>query len=63
MNIRVGDSVIMKKSHPCGSARFVVLRTGLDLKLKCCGCDHIIEGERCKLERKIKSVEKIQENV
>ena len=63
MNIRVGDSVIMKKSHPCGSARFIVLRTGLDLKLKCCGCDHIIEGERCKLERKIKSVEKIQENV
>lgn len=63
MNVRLGDIVIMKKPHPCGSARFIVMRTGLDMKLKCCGCNHIIEGERCKLERKIKSVEESVDNV
>lgn len=63
MQFNVGDRVIMKKPHPCGSAEFTVLRTGLDLKLECAGCGRVVEGERFKLERKIKRVESKTEDV
>ena len=63
MQFTVGDRVIMKKPHPCGSTEFTVLRTGLDLKLECAGCGRVVEGERFKLERKIKRVESKTEDV
>ena len=34
MDIRLNDILTMKKAHPCGEKRWVVLRTGADL-----GCD------------------------
>ena len=40
MDVKVGDILLMKKNHPCGSARFVVLRSGMDFKLKCEKCGH-----------------------
>ena len=38
MDISVGDILVMKKNHPCGSNRFLVLRVGMDFKLRCQGC-------------------------
>ena len=38
MDFSVGDIVQMKKSHPCGSAQWEILRTGIDFRIKCCGC-------------------------
>ena len=32
MDVQVGDILEMKKPHPCGSRRFLVLRSGMDLK-------------------------------
>ena len=63
MLIRVGDRVIMKKPRPCGSAELTVVRSGLDLKLECRGCGRVVEGERFRLERKIKRVESVSEDV
>ena len=40
MDVQVGDILTMKKKHPCGSAEFSVLRSGMDFKLKCRGCGH-----------------------
>ena len=37
MDISVGDILVMKKNHPCGSNRFLVLRVGMDFKLRCQG--------------------------
>ena len=36
--IAVGDEVEMRKPHACGANRWVVVRTGADLRLKCCQC-------------------------
>jgi hypothetical protein len=47
----------MKKSHPCGSNRFEVLRTGVDFRLRCVGCGHEVMTPRVKILRFIKSVE------
>ena len=58
MDIRVGDVLTMKKEHPCGSAKWQVLRTGADFRLKCLGCGHEVFGARLKFEKNIKKVER-----
>lgn len=58
MNIEVGDILNMKKSHPCGSSRWEVLRIGADFKLRCLGCNREVMGPRAKFEKNTKDVEK-----
>ena len=43
MDIRVNDILVMKKPHPCGEKRWLVLRTGADFRLRCLGCGHELE--------------------
>ena len=51
MDLKLHDIVEMKKEHPCGSRRWEVLRVGMDLKLRCCGCGHEVMAPRRKLEK------------
>ena len=46
----------MKKKHPCGSDRMLVLYAASDVKLKCLGCGHEMMVAREKIEKKIKKV-------
>ena len=57
MDIKVGDTLIMKKNHPCGENRFSVLRVGMDFKLRCQKCGHEIMIPRSKAEKGVKQVE------
>ena len=34
MNIQVGDVLQMKKTHPCGGREWLVLRVGMDFRLR-----------------------------
>ena len=34
----VGDILVMKKKHPCGTEKFRVLRVGSDIRTVCTGC-------------------------
>lgn len=61
-DIRVGDILVMKKQHPCGNNRFLVLRSGMDFKIKCMGCEHEVMVKRSKAEKNIKSVERKEQN-
>lgn len=56
MDINIGDRLLMKKQHPCGSKEFEVLRIGADFKIKCLGCEHIVTVPRGKAEKNIKKV-------
>ena len=38
MNIQVGDVLQMKKTHPCGGREWLVLRVGMDFRLRCQTC-------------------------
>lgn len=58
MDIRVGDILTMKKSHPCGEKRWTVLRTGADFRLRCLGCGHELMLPRQKAEKNIRTVER-----
>ena len=54
MEYSIGDTVKLKKTHPCGSDLWEITRVGVDFKLKCKGCDHIIVMERPKALKMIK---------
>ena len=54
MDIHVGDTLELKKQHPCGSRSWQVLRVGMDFKLRCCGCSHELMIPRSKAEKSIK---------
>ena len=56
MDVRVGDILTMKKKHPCGSQQFLVLRSGMDFKLRCEKCGHEVEVPRSKAEKNIKQI-------
>lgn len=59
MEYQIGDIVQTKKQHPCGSKLWEITRIGVDFKLKCLGCDHIIMVERPKaLKMIVKKIEK-----
>jgi len=60
MEYNVGDIVELKKIHPCGSKNWEITRIGVDFKLKCMGCNHIILVERPKALKMIKKI--IQRN-
>ena len=56
MDVSVGDKLLMKKEHPCGSSSFTVLRSGMDFKLKCDVCGHEVMIPRQKAEKNIKQI-------
>ncbi len=56
MDVNVGDTIVVKKPHPCGSKEFLVLRVGMDFKIKCKGCSHEIMLPRVKIEKNIKKI-------
>lgn len=62
MDIQVGDVLELKKTHPCGSKNWQVLRIGMDFRLRCEGCGHELMIPRAKAEHSVKKVIKNQES-
>lgn len=55
MDIQVGDRLLMK-NHPCGGTTFLVLRAGMDFRVRCEKCGREVMVPRVKIERNIKKV-------
>ena len=62
MDYKIGDIVRTKKVHPCGSKLWEVTRIGVDFKLKCEGCGHIVTLPREKALKIITKLEKRKED-
>lgn len=56
MDIQLNDELLMKKNHPCGENKFLVLRIGMDFKLRCVKCGREFMTPRSKIEKNIKKV-------
>ena len=56
MDVRLGDVLEMKKAHPGGSRHWLVLRVGMDFRLRCQGCGHEVMLPRSKAEKNIKKI-------
>lgn len=55
-NYEINTVVQMKKSHPCGCDKFRIVRTGVDVKIKCENCGRTIMLSRVDFNKKIKKV-------
>ena len=58
----LGDIVRMKKAHPCGSSEWEILRVGMDFRLNCQGCGHLVMLPRAKFEKMVRAVIEHDEN-
>lgn len=56
VRFNAGDTLELKKKHPCGESRFRVIRAGGEVRLCCLGCGHDMVIPREKLDRAIKAV-------
>lgn len=52
----LNDIVEMKKPHPCGENKWRIIRMGMDIRIKCLGCDHSVMLPRREFERKMKKI-------
>ncbi|WP_127587538.1 DUF951 domain-containing protein [Paenibacillus koleovorans] len=53
---QLGDVVLMKKPHPCGTNEWEVIRMGMDIRIKCVHCKHSVLIPRLEFEKKMKKV-------
>ncbi len=56
MDVREGDTLVMKKTHPCGENKFLVLRSGMDFRIRCKSCGREVMLPRAKCEKNIKQI-------
>jgi hypothetical protein len=56
VHYEVGNIVKMKKTHPCGSDKWEITRTGIDFGMKCIGCGRFVMVSRSKFEKAVKEI-------
>ena len=54
--LNVGDKILTKKPHPCGSSEWTVVRLGADVKIKCNGCGRKVMLTPTDFERRLKKI-------
>ena len=54
--IAIGDTVRLRKPHPCGSHEWTVVRVGADIGLKCRQCERRVLLTRREFERRLERV-------
>ena len=57
-DIQLGDIVILRKAHPCGSATWKVTRVGADVGLKCLGCGRVVLLPRHEFRTRVRRVQR-----
>ncbi|TLM72189.1 MAG: DUF951 domain-containing protein [Actinobacteria bacterium] len=50
--VSTGDVVRLKKAHPCGANAWEVVRVGMDIGLRCTGCDRRVMLVRSEFDRR-----------
>lgn len=56
MLLYVGDTVKMRKAHPCGNDIWKITYVGADIKIKCEKCGRIVMLERPVFEKRMKKM-------
>jgi hypothetical protein len=55
LEVRLGDTVRLRKPHPCGSSDWEVVRLGADIGIRCLGCQRRVLLDRSVFEKRVKS--------
>lgn len=53
---QLGDNVEMKKPHACQTNHWEIIRMGMDIKIKCSNCQHIVMMPRRDFDKKLKKI-------
>ena len=56
IKFKLGDTVELKKPHPCGEKRFKIMRIGSEMRIICLGCGRDMNIDRIKLEKATKRI-------
>ena len=64
-DLQMKDHLRLRKSHPCGSYEWIVIRLGADIGLECKGCKHRVMLTRRELMKRMKTnlTQKERENI
>ena len=54
VEFHLGDTLTLRKTHPCGGTAWRVGRLGADIGIRCLTCGHYLLTSRRKLERAVK---------
>lgn len=55
-SFNLGDRVILRKPHACGSNEWEITRTGADIKLKCTNCARVVMLDRIEFLRSVRKL-------
>ncbi|HML39159.1 MAG TPA: DUF951 domain-containing protein [Bellilinea sp.] len=55
-DLRLNDTLRLRKAHPCGSYEWKVVRLGADIGIECCGCQRRVMLTRRELANRLKSI-------
>ncbi len=61
LELKRGDILRLKKTHPCGNDRWEVVRLGADIGIRCQKCARQVMVPRPYLERRVREVTKPQQ--
>ena len=53
---KLNDIVVMKKPHACGTNEWLIIRDGVDIKIKCQNCQREVMIDRLEFTRKLKKL-------
>ena len=56
LELRLGDELRLKRTHPCGNDRWSVERLGADIGIRCTKCGRRVMVARPYLERRVKQL-------
>ena len=56
MDFQIGQNIKLKKGHPCGGNNWEILRIGMDFKLKCNNCGHMVMVSRKLVEKNFRGI-------
>jgi hypothetical protein len=54
LKISLGDQVRTVRPHPCGSDEWEIVRSGMDVRLKCLRCGRTVLMPRSQFEKRFK---------
>lgn len=56
LDLRVGDTLELRRRHPCGGTEWGVDRVGADIGLRCRTCGRRVLMDRATLRRRLKTL-------
>ena len=55
-SLQLGTKLVTKKAHPCGGAKWEIVRTGADFKIRCLTCGRTVLLAPDALLKRVKAI-------